>query len=157
MRKTLESGALLLLLFALVNTVRAVWGRNSLPAQIPTHFNAAGQPDAWGTPGMLWVLPIVAAVIYLLMTLVGRYPGAFNFPMRTTPAARRQLETIALNLIAWLKLEVIGLFAWIQYETVQLARRGQGTLPTLFLPAVIVAVFGTIAWHIAAMRRVARA
>ncbi len=157
MRKTLESAALLLLLFTGAITVRAIMGPGSLPARIPTHFNAAGQPDGWGTPGMLWVLPVVAAVIYILMTLVGRYPGSFNFPMRATPAARRQLETIALNMIGWLKLEVLGLFAWIQYQTLQFARRGHGTLPALFLPAVLVAVFGTIAWHIAAMRRVARA
>jgi uncharacterized membrane protein len=157
MRKTLESAALLLLLFTWAVTARAIVGRNPLPARIPTHFNAAGQPDGWGTPGMLWLLPVVAAIIYMLMTLVSRYPGAFNFPMRTAPAARRQLEGLALNLIGWLKAEVIGLFAWIQYETVQLARRGQGTLSTLFLPAVMVVVFGTIAWHIAAMRRVARA
>ena len=157
MRKTLESAALLLLLFSWAVTARAIVGRNPLPARIATHFNAAGQPDGWGTPGMLWLLPVVAAVIYMLITLVGRYPGAFNFPMRTTPAARRQLEGVALNLIGWLKVEVIGLFAWIQYETVHFARLGQGTLPTLFLPVVIVAVWGTIGWHIVAMRRIARA
>ena len=157
MRKTLESGALLLLLFLWAITARAIMGPSPLPARIPTHFNAAGQPDGWGTPDMLWLLPVVATVIYMLMTLVSRFPGSFNFPMRTTPATRRQLETIALNMIGWLKLEVVGLFAWIQYQTVQFARRGQGTLPALFLPAVLVAVFGTIAWHIAVMRRVARA
>ena len=157
MRKTQESVALLLLVFTWAVTARAIVGRNPLPARIATHFNAAGQPDGWGTPGMLWLMPIVAAVIFTLMTLVGRYPGAFNFPMRTTAAGRRQLEIIALNLIGWLKVEIVGLFAWIQYETIRFARRGQGTLPALFLPAVLVGVFGTIAWHIVAMRRVARA
>lgn len=156
MRKTLESAALLLLLFTWAVTARAILGRTPLPGRIPTHFNAAGQPDGWGTPGMLWLLPVVAAVIYILMTLVSRFPGAFNFPMRSTPAVRRQLEAIALNLIGWLKVEVIGLFAWIQYETVHFARRGQGTLPALFLPAAIMAVWGTIGWHIVAMRRIAR-
>lgn len=157
MRKSLEIVALLLLLLTWGMTAYAVLGSNPLPARIPTHFNAAGQPDGWGTPSMLWLMPVVAAVIYLLMSLVARYPAAFNFPMRTAPAARRRLEGIALGMIAWLKAEVVGLFAWIQYQTVQFARRGQGTLSVMFLPAVLVVVFGTIAWHVAALRRAARA
>jgi hypothetical protein len=60
-------------------------------------------------------------------------------------------------MMAWLKLEVVGLFAWIQYQTIHLAQRGEGSLPVWFLPAVLGVVFGTIAWHIAAMYRVGRA
>lgn len=157
MRKTLEIVALLLLLLTLGMTAYAVSGSTPLPARIPTHFNAAAQPDGWGRPSMLWFMPIVATVIYLLMGLVARHPAAFNFPMRTAPAARRQLEAIALGMIVWLKFEVLGLFAWIQYQTIQFARRGQGALSPVFLPAVLVVVFGTIVWHIAAMRRAARA
>jgi uncharacterized membrane protein len=157
MRKSLEIAALLLLVFAWIATARAVLGAQALPPRIPTHFNAAGEPDGWGTPGMLWLMPIVAAVIYGLMSLVARYPRAFNFPMFPSPAVRPRLEAIALSMIAWLKAEVMGLFAWIQYETIHFARNGEGKLPALFLPAVLVVVFGTIAWHIAAMRRTVRA
>jgi hypothetical protein len=156
MRKTLEMIALLLLLFLWTVTVRAVFGSHALPARIATHFDAAGQPDGWGTPAMLWMLPGIATIIYLLMSLVARYPSALHFPMRTQPVARRRLEVIALNMISWLNVEVVCLFAWIQYETVAFARRGQGTLSPVFLPLVLVAVFGTIALHVNAMRRVAR-
>jgi Protein of unknown function (DUF1648) len=157
MRRTLEIVALLLLLMAWAVTFWAVSGPNRLAAPVPDHFNAAGQPDAWASRGTLWLSPIVASVIYTLMTLVARYPAAFNFPLRAAPAARRRLEAIALGMLAWLKCEVICLFAWIQYETIHLARGGQGTLPALFLPAVLVTIFGTIAWHVVAMRRAARA
>lgn len=157
MRKILETIALVMLLAMWATTALAISGPHRLPARIPIHFNAAGQPDGWGTPGMLWMMPVVATVIYLLMTLVARYPAAFNFRVRTTPAVRRQLEAIAIGLISWLKCEVVCLFAWIQYESIHLARSGQGTLPVLFMPAVLVVVFGTIAWHVAAMRRIARA
>jgi hypothetical protein len=94
-------------------------------------------------------------VIYTLMTLVARYPSAFNFPMRIKPAMRPRLESMALNLIGWLKVEVLGLFFWIQFQAIQFARNGRGELSPAFL--VLVAIFGTIAWHIIAMRRVGRA
>ena len=157
MRKTVEMVALCMVVFVWAVTANAVLGRNPLPAKIPTHFNAAGQPDGWGTPGMLWLVPVVGTVIYLLMTLAARYPAAFHFPMRTTVSARRKLEAIALSMISWLKVEVICLLAGIQYATIRFARNGEGTLSPVLMPLVLVAVFGTITWHIAAMRRVARA
>ena len=157
MRKTLETIALLLLLCTWAITAYAVAGPNHLPARIPTHFNVAGQPDGWGVPAMLWLMPVVATFIHLLMTLVARYPAAFHFPVRTGPASRRQLEAIALEMLSWLKAEVVTLFAWIQYQTIQFARNGEGVLSPFFLPAVLVVVFGTILWHISAMHRAGRA
>src|SRR6478735_1832289 len=109
MRKTVEMVALCMVVFGWAVTANAVLGRNPLPAKIPTHFNAAGQPDGWGTPGMLWLVPVVGTVIYLLMTLAARYPAAFHFPMRATVSARRKLEAIAISMISWLKVEVICL------------------------------------------------
>lgn len=157
MRKTLEIIALLLLFFLWAVTANATLGRNALPSRIPTHFNLAGQPDGWGTPAMLWMLPAIGTGVYLLMSLVARFPASFNFPMRVPPGARRQLEAITLNLIAWLKAEVLCLLAWIQYGTIRIVRQGEGRLSPVCVPLLLVAVFGTIAWHFAAMQRTARA
>ena len=157
MRKVLEAIALVLLCFTWGWTAQAIFGSHPLPAQIPVHFDLAGRPDRWGTPQMLWLIPVMTAVIYGLMTLVSRYPSAFNFPMRIKPATRPRLEAIALNLISWLKTEVMGLFFWIQFQAIQYARNGRRELSPAFLALVLIAIFGTIAWHITAMRRVGRA
>ncbi len=153
MRKIAEAVALFLVVFIVAATAWAVLGPHPLPDRIPTHFDAAGNPDGWGRPGMLWLVPVMATAIYLLMTWVARFPSAFNFPTRLSAASRPRLEAIALNMIACLKLEVVALFAWIQRQTIAFARQGHGTLPSLFLPLVLIVVFGTIAWHIVAMRR----
>ena len=157
MRMILEIIAIFLLLINWTVTAIALLGSNPLPARIPTHFNSAGQPDGWGTPAMLWMMPVMATGVYLLMSLVARYPSSFHFPGRIHPSARRGLEAVALGMISWLKAEVVFLFALIQYKTIEFARGGRGTLSPLFMPAVLVVVFGTMAWHIAAMRRLTRA
>ena len=156
MRKTLEIAALALLFVLWGMTAWAVLGPHPLPARIPTHFNAAGRPDGWGTPAMLWALPVIAVLVYGLMLLASRHPRAFRFSPRALPAQRRQMENVALGMIAWLEIEVVGLFAWIQWETIRFARLGEGTLPVLFLPAALVVIFATIAWHLAGIRRAAR-
>ncbi len=155
MRKALEIAGWLILLFLWAVTAQAIWGPEPLPRRIPTHFNYAGQPDGWGTPGMLWVLPAMAAGILLLMTLVARFPAAFNFPVRITPRARPQLEAIALSMISCLKVEVAALFAWIQCWTVHMVRQGQGRFSPAGVPLLLTAVLVTIAWHIVRMRKVA--
>jgi hypothetical protein len=156
MRKVLEAIALVLLCLTWGWTAHAIFGSNALPAQIPVHFDVAGRPDRWGTAQMLWMTPVMTAVIYGLMTLVARYPSAFNFPMRIKPATRPRLEAITLNLMSWLKAEVMGLFFWIQFQAIQYARRGRGELSPGFLPLVLIAIFGTIAWHLTVMRRAGR-
>lgn len=32
---------------------------SNLPAQVPTHYNLLGEPDAWGSKGMIWVPLII--------------------------------------------------------------------------------------------------
>lgn len=156
MRKTLEAVSLVALLTLWGLTAFALFGPRALPDRIPTHFNAAGVPDGWGTPSMLWVMPGIGLVLYGLMTLVARFPGSFNYPARVTPTTRPALEALALRMIVALKAEVIIIFAWIQYQTLELLRGSQSSLMPVLLPLAIVLVFGTIGWHIFAMRRTAR-
>ena len=38
----------------------AYWSR--IPAQVPTHYNAAGEIDSWGGKGMIWFIVIMSWV-----------------------------------------------------------------------------------------------
>jgi uncharacterized membrane protein len=157
MRRTLEAvslGALAVLFWV---THHALHGPGSLPARIPTHFNAAGNPNGWGSPSSLLLLPALALAIYLLITVVSQFPSAFHYPVLVTAGNRPRLEALTLQMIAWLKTEMICLFAWIQWAIVESARQGRLSVSLEEMPLFILAIFGTIAWHIVAMFRAARA
>jgi hypothetical protein len=98
----------------------------------------------------------MAITIYLLFTVVTRFPSAFNYPVRVTAQNRAGLETLALGMIAWLKLEIVLLFAVIQWGVVRAARHPTSTSPATWMPTMLIAVFATIGWHIAAMFRAGR-
>jgi len=155
MRKTLEAVSLIALAALVFITVRAFYGPDSLPASIPTHFNAAGQADGYGSPHMLLVFPIIAIVLYLLMTLVSRFPAAFNFPVRVTPLNRQRLEGLALSMIAWLKVELVIVFAWIENEAIAAARQPAHHFSPLPMPLLLALVFATCIIHIVAMFKAA--
>ena len=156
MRTLLQLAAYAALIAMWCVTAYFVAGPHPLPGRIPTHFDLAGKPNAWGTPGMLWLLPIVATVIIGLMTLVARHPGAFNYPVRVSPLTRPRLERITLGMIGWLQLEIAGMFLWIQYATIESAHAARNGLSPVFVPIALVVVIGTAAVHIRAMFAAAR-
>ncbi len=107
MRRTLEVVSLAGLAVLFWITWRAFYGPDPLPARIPTHFDIAGNPNGWGSPSSLLLLPAVALAIYLGMTVVSKFPSAFNYPVRVTPENRPRLQALTLQMIAWLKTEMI--------------------------------------------------
>jgi len=156
MRRILEYVSLpgLALLFYL--TWRAFHGPNPLPDRIPTHFDLSGNPDGWGSPSVLLVLPVIALVLYLVITLVARFPSVFNYPVRVTEENRARLEELALTMIAWLKVELVCLFTGLQWVIIAAVRNGRGRLSPSLGPVVLVVIFGTVGWYIVAMFRAAR-
>ncbi len=157
MRRILEPVSLAALVLLLAETVHAFYGPAPLTGSIPTHYNTAGNADAWGPAATLWLLPAMASALYLLMTWVARHPAAFNFPVRVTPFNRPRLQSIALNMIAWLKAELLGFFALIQWTVIRAARNPRRGISALPMPLLLGIVFLTIALHFAAIMRAGRA
>jgi len=50
MRKLLEAVSVAGLVALYWFTWSALYGPNRLPDRVPTHFDAAGNPNAWGSP-----------------------------------------------------------------------------------------------------------
>ncbi len=156
MRKTAELLSLAALAALLFFAINIYFGPHQLPATIPTHFNGAGQPNGWGSRGALLLFPIFAAGLYLFLTLISRFPSLFNFPVAVTELNREQLEGLALDLLAWIKVEIILFSGWTELLWVY-AIRHPGSVFGPFPVFVFVAIlFATIIGHIVAMFRAAR-
>src|ERR1700760_4703615 len=102
MRKLLETIAVLVLLTNVILTADALIGPHALPGRIPTHFSATGEPNAWGNPRMLLLLPLISLALYLLMTFISRRPASFNYPAPVTAQNRNRLHRLAVEMLAWL-------------------------------------------------------
>lgn len=153
MKKLLESGAIIAWIVLVYIVVEALYGAAKLPAKIPTHFGADGMPNAWGAPESLWLLPAVGTVMAILLTWVSRYPQVFNYPVRVTRENQARLEALALEMIAWLRLDLLCLFAAIEWQTIRSARMVQLALSPWFMPVALLVVFGTIGIYIVRMVR----
>jgi len=151
MRKTLEAvglGALAVLAWI---TYNAFNGPEPLPDRIPTHFDVAGNPNGWGSPAMLLLLPVIAGALYVTLTVVSRFPSAFRYSVSVTKENRPRLQEVTLDMLAWLKAELACLFAALQWWMIQAARTAEGRISPWLLPGFLAVVLATAGWHIFAL------
>ncbi|MDP4092075.1 MAG: DUF1648 domain-containing protein [Bacillota bacterium] len=143
----LEAAGFILIVILMVKTITSY---STLPDRIPTHFNAAGRIDGWGGKGMLWFIPAIAGVMYIPMTLLGRFPRIFNYAVPITSENAAKQYRLARQMITALKLEITALLFYIQWMTIKSANAKEfGTgLGIAFLPITLVAIFGTIIFYI---------
>ena len=82
-----------------------------LPDIIPTHFNFKGVADGYGSRSSLFVLPVIASCIYVLITGLNKYPHMFNYMVTITEKNAETQYRLATRLLRVMKLMVIIVFA----------------------------------------------
>jgi uncharacterized membrane protein len=154
MRKTMEVAGFLVLAILYWITWSAFNGPQPLPLRIPTHFDISGQPNAWGSPQTLWLLPVIGTGLYLLMTALGSIRfRRYNLPVRVTEANLPFIQDQTAIMVAWIKCEVLGLFTYIQRNIIQGARAGEFHLPAMMIPAFLLVIFATVGWFLSSIIR----
>lgn len=117
-----------------------------LPDRIPTHFNFAGDPDAWGSKSTIWLLVGIMVLLYALLSWVATFPHRYNYPWSFPVEKAAEQYRIARTMITILKALIVWLFAWILYETIQIGLGKSKTLgPELmfvFLGLIAIVIVG---------------
>ncbi len=139
--KLLQAGSVFLLLSTAALTVSAT---ASLPARIPTHFGFDGSPDGWGGKESLILLPMLSAVFYVGLTALERFPWLYNYPVEITEKNAPDQYRLGRRLIEWLKLVVLAIFSYLQWQTIEGAEGASVGLGVWFLPVAMAALFGGI-------------
>jgi signal transduction histidine kinase len=57
---------------------------SELPDKVPVHFNISGEPDSYAGKMGIWILSIVGTVLYIGLTILNRFPHAFNYTAKIT-------------------------------------------------------------------------
>lgn len=147
--RLLETAAAAGLVFSFL-LIALFWAR--LPAVVPTHFGASGRADAWGPKETLLVLPLVVLpLLYILLTALSRYPWIYNYQVPITEENAERQYRIALSMMRWMKLEMVWLFVFLEWETVEAGISGAKRLNPWFVPGLaagIVLIFGVVAYHL---------
>ncbi len=111
-----------------------------LPGNVPIHFSTTGVPNGWASKDTLWILPLLGAVLYLILTLVAKNPYSMNIPIqldRENPEIRSLLRSMAITL----KAVVLLIFICVIWFSINIAMGNSDGLGVWFLPSTLAAIF----------------
>ena len=67
--------------------------------KIPTHFDLAGNPDAWGSKATIFILLAVTIGLYILMTVCVFFPKMWNVPVKVTEQNKGIITKYVINMV----------------------------------------------------------
>ncbi len=119
-----------------------------IPDSVPGHYNALGEADRWSGKGELLLLPILGWILFIGMTVIGRFPQVWNTGVAVTGENRVRVYGILRNMLATVKL--ITVFTFVCLSVNSLAAKD---LPFWFLPLFLVLMFGSILFFVVKLVR----
>lgn len=55
---------------------------NTFPEEVPVHFSMNGEVNEYGNKAAIWLLPAIAFVLWVFMSLLERVPHIHNYPRK---------------------------------------------------------------------------
>jgi hypothetical protein len=149
---TLEVGTVLVLAGMFV-WLASAWP--DLPDDVPRHYNAAGEPDAWGSKRGLWLLPVVGASTYLLLTAVGHFPSSWNLPAGVD-RNRPEVQRLVVRLMVVIKFSAVVTLAYISWTGISVGLGRSRGLGVGFLPVFLLGTILPVLYFVLRLRRLRR-
>ena len=105
-----------------------------LPNEIPTHYNGLGEVDAYGDKITIFMLPFIATILFVTLTITANKPHWFNYSETITAENVETQYKNAMRFMQSLNFFVLLIFIFIDYKTIQIALNKSGSLGVWFLP-----------------------
>ena len=119
-----------------------------LPNKIPTHYNGFGEVDAYGDKTTIFLLPLIATVLFLIVSISAKNPHTFKYSITITEQNAEAQYKNAMRFMQLIKLFMLLVFIFIDYKTIQIAFNESENLGVWFLPTLIFIVLTIICYSI---------
>ncbi|MFJ7745616.1 DUF1648 domain-containing protein [Peribacillus sp. NPDC097295] len=136
------------LLLIIINFIYLISVWNTLPEQVPIHFNGKGEVDGWGGRVVIWLLPTISLFLWFGLTIMERVPHLFNYPIEITEKNAVFQYKNARMMSLFLKVEIILILLYTSWESVHVAMGYEGGLGRAELPILLILILGSIAFFV---------
>jgi len=131
------------LLVLMLFTVIQVYA--DLPNSIPIHFGSGGLVDEYGDKQLIWLLPGIGFIAFVVMIILNKFPHKFNYLVRITEQNAKQQYTIATHIVRFVNLIMTLIFFYITDKTLNIAlQKSAPTLGKWFAPTILSVVIVVI-------------
>lgn len=130
---------------------------SGLPERVPTHFDASGAPDAFGSRWSLWGLAGVMVALYaVLYAMKFAPPRLWNLPFTVTSANAQAVGSLLARFSRVMNLACTALFGALLVGSVRVALGQAGGLPVWTTLIGVLLLFGALAWVLITLSRLGR-
>ncbi|WP_068776621.1 DUF1648 domain-containing protein [Paenibacillus sp. FJAT-26967] len=145
------SDFLSVLLLAGAAVLLALYWRD-IPTEIPIHFNGRGEPDRYGGKAYIWMPMALACVVWIVLTLLERYPHVYNY-FNLTESNRKNQYLNARMMINIMKSEIVLFFVCISAQIYVTARNYDFNLLAWGMPVFLLLLALILAFFINRARK----
>lgn len=121
---------------------------DDLPNTIPTHFGVSGQADDYTGKAMIWMLPVIGVVLYVIMSMLNSRPHLFNYPTLITEENARRQYTIASKMIRLLNAIIMCVLAYLAYSSIHIGLGTQSGLGSNFILIFMIVMLSTTGYFL---------
>ncbi|MCF8293035.1 MAG: DUF1648 domain-containing protein [Chitinophagaceae bacterium] len=112
-----------------------------LPETIPIHYDSSGQVNNYGNKGMIFMLPIIATILFVSMKILNNFPQIHKYPVNITILNAKEQYTNSTRMVRFINVAMVIVFSAITFQTIQTSIGKTDGLGTLFLPLVSGLIF----------------
>ena len=140
--RTLE-GTIFEIVFAIMAIV--VWGLiilmlNQAPDIIPTHFDASGKPNAYGSPTGIVIPCIIVTIAAIGLVVIAYFPHHINMPFKVTNIRQVELTIRMTRMMGLIFLALTLAIGWTSLGSIN--HGGPTAVPILsVVGAMFVVIF----------------
>lgn len=117
----------------------------TIASEVPMQYDFNGEVTRMGSRSELFLLLGILIILYAGLTLLQRYPHIYNYLVDITEENALRQYSLAVRMIRWLKLMMVGLFSLLLLQTVFPAFISKGSMLAgivLFVIATFVQMIG---------------
>lgn len=115
----------------------------TIPAEIPGHYNAAGEVDKIADKNSLIVILAVGWSMFIGLSLLEKFPQIWNTGIQVTEQNKEKVYRILKTMIGTMKLLLVLVFSYLALHLTT----GENLSP-LFLPVFLILIFGSMVFFI---------
>ena len=135
------------LLVLAVSAINIFMHWSSLPAQVPSHYNALGEPDAWSSRGFVFVPLLIGSILWVGLHVLEKFPHIHNYSGLTKINAE-PLYKNSMLMLNFIKNEFMLIFTIGSWNDIHVANGNDSFLGVWELPLTLLIIFGTLLFFI---------
>ena len=113
---------------------------SEIPEIIPQHYGFDGKPNVYGNKSMIWTLPIIGSLLFLLLNHVSKNTDSELLNISPKIKAKPELARTFVNALL---VFILFLFSRILFEEIKIIKGFQESL-SFFVPTIIIVMLVSI-------------